>query len=67
MLKEQSLISERQVGKQLCLPKLCINKSMLSVQLNAHFFKMSYPKICKGVLAVELKESWISAVVDMIS
>lgn len=35
----------------------CINKSMLSVQLNAHFFKTSYPKTCKGVLAVELKWS----------
>lgn len=45
----------------------CINKSMLTVQLNAHFFKTSYPKTCKGVSAVELKEIWISVVDDMIS
>lgn len=44
----------------------CINKSMLSVQLSAHFFKTSYPKTCKGVSAVELKKIWISVVDDMI-
>ena len=67
MLKERSLISETQVGKRLGLLKLCINNSMLSAQLNACFFKTSYPKICEGVLAVELKESGISTVVDVIS
>lgn len=45
----------------------CVNESMLSVHLNAHFFKTSYPKTCKGVSAVDLKKIWISVVDDMIS
>ena len=67
MLKERSLIAETQVGKRPGLLKLCINNLMLSVQLNARFFKTSYPKICKGVLAVKPKDSGISTVVDIIS